>query len=71
MSTNFHPLPSGGFTGLKPKQQPEPSQDFLPMLLVYHCCKSFVNNPDYIIFKFTAIKILSKPTAQRKTDGQT
>jgi len=30
MGTNFLPLPSGGFTGLRPKQQPAPSHNFLP-----------------------------------------
>jgi hypothetical protein len=30
MGTNFLSLPSGGFTGLKPKQQPAPSHSFLP-----------------------------------------
>jgi len=30
MGTNFLSLPSGGFTGLRPKQQPAPSHGFLP-----------------------------------------
>jgi hypothetical protein len=30
MGTNFLPLPSGGFTVLKPKQQTAPSHGFLP-----------------------------------------
>jgi hypothetical protein len=38
MGTNFLSLPSSGFTGLRPKQQPAPSHGFLPCINNISAC---------------------------------
>jgi len=63
MGTNFLSLPSSGFTGLRPKQQPAPSHGFLPCINNISACnfdQRFLSLTEMSLYTNT---ITSKTTA--------